>query len=391
MGTSREGHPPSAATNGSPEPREGDLGQLHEVVHDPLCAEPPVGDLSAWVTPVERFFIRSHFPVPQIDVDAWRLVIEGEVERRTMLKFSDLRSLAESSLVATMECAGNSRSAVQPPADGVRWNHGAVGTARWSGVPLGDLLRQAGLKASAREVVFEGADHGREAGVDGELRYAMSVPLEKACDPGTLVALEMNGAPLTPHHGFPARIVVPGWYGMASVKWISRIIVADQPFTGFFKTRPYVFIQEGDPVDRPKRPVTTLRVKSLITWPPSGATLPPGRHVVRGVAWSGEGTIERVEVAAGSIGRSDDSAGWEAATLLEPRAPHAWVRWEATLDLARPGYYVLRARARDDAGHIQPVRTDWNFRGVATNSMHAIPIIVHPGGPAGPPTASDGS
>ncbi|MCI4326695.1 MAG: sulfite oxidase [Thermoplasmata archaeon] len=357
---------------GLSEPSKG----LTVVTKEPYCAETPLPELDTWVTPTERFFVRSHFPVPHLDVESWRLIVDGEVDHPLELSFADLMRERTRTVVTTMECAGNSRSSVYPPAQGVRWHHGALGTARWSGVSLWDVISKAEIRPAAIEAVFEGADHGREPGVPEELSYAMSVPIVKAEHPDTLLAFEMNGEPLTASHGFPVRVIVPGWYGMGSVKWVTRISLIDHSFRGFFRTKPYTFIHEGDDPDVLRKPVTSLQVKSVITWPPEGATVAPGRIVVRGAAWSGEAAISRVEVAVGLPDDSGEGGTWRPATLLGPETPHAWVRWEVPIDLERPGYFVLRCRATDERGDTQPLRAEWNFRGVANNSMHAVPLIV---------------
>jgi DMSO/TMAO reductase YedYZ molybdopterin-dependent catalytic subunit len=353
--------------------------ELDVVVQEPYCAETPLASLNSWITPTPRFFVRSHLPMPRMDVASYRLEVEGEVDRPLTLTYSDLRELPDRTVVATMECAGNSRTRVYPPAEGIPWKHGALGTARWRGVPLAEVLGRAGVRNGATEVVLEGADRGRERGVAGEISYAMSVPIQKARDPDTLLAIEMNGADLEPRHGFPVRAVVPGWYGMASVKWLTRISVIDHPFQGYYRTRPYVFIHEGDDPESSKKPVTSLQVKSLITWPAEDAVLSTGPHIVRGVAWGGSGTIARVELTTRPVDGSEAPPPWTPAVLLEPRARHAWVRWECALRFDAPGYHVIRVRATDDAGTTQPLYAPWNFRGVATNSIHAIPVIVRSG------------
>ena len=350
---------------------------LEPISLDPLCAEPHLADLDSWVTPTDRFFIRGHFPIPQIDRSTWRLSIGGLVGRPCTLRYEDLRQGPTFEQVVTMECAGNSRSAIAPRPRGVRWDHGAVGNARWSGIPLAEVLQHAGGPApGARYVVLEGADHGMEEEVPEEIHYAMSLPLEKALDPGTLIAFEMNGEPLTAAHGFPARAIVPDWYGMASVKWIHRIEVLDHEFEGFFRTGSYVYIPEGEPLEGAKTPVTELQVKSLITWPPEGSRLAAGPHVVRGVAWSGGSPISKVELSTAPPGELANPSSWSEARLLPPRERHAWVRWEWPTLLDRSGYLVLRARATDERGSVQPLHARWNYRGVATNSIHPVTILV---------------
>jgi sulfite oxidase len=363
-----------------PTGEEPEVAGLSVANESPYCAEPPLSALNAWITPTDRFFVRSHFPVPKIDISTWRLVVDGEVDHPLLLSFEDLRALQELEKVVTLECAGNSRSSISPKTKGVRWQNGAVGTARWSGIPLAAVLAKAGVRAGARHVVMEGADHGREPDVAEEINYGMSVPISKATDGQTMLAYEMNGEPLSAAHGFPVRAIVPGWYGMASVKWITRIHVQEPEFDGFFRTGSYVFIAEGDDPHRPKTPVTSQKVKSLVTWPREDAVLPVGEHVVRGVAWAGERSVAKVYVSTDPVDSSNRKAEWREATILEPRAAHAWVRWEYPVAIDRPGYYVVRARAVDDRGDTQPLHAPWNFRGVATNAVHAVAIVVRNGG-----------
>jgi sulfite oxidase len=358
------------------EPDSSTPAGLHVASAEPYCAETPLGSLNSWITPNDRFFVRSHFAVPEVDVASWRLVVDGEVDRPLSLSFEDLRKETVRTVVTTMECAGNSRSSVYPPAQGVRWRHGALGTAQWTGVSLWDVLQKADIRPAAIEAVFEGADRGHEPGVPEELVYAMSVPVVKAEHPDTLLAFAMNGEPLTPAHGYPVRVIVPGWYGMASVKWVTKVSLIDHSFRGYYRTKPYTFIHEGDDPNVLRKPVTSLQVKSVITSPTEGATVPTGRLMVCGAAWSGEAAISRVEVAVGLPEEDGGEATWRPATLLGPTAPHAWVRWEIPLDFDRPGYFVLRTRATDERGDTQPMRADWNFRGVANNSIHAVPLIV---------------
>ncbi|MGI0052895.1 MAG: sulfite oxidase, partial [Thermoplasmata archaeon] len=346
------------------------------VVSDsPACEEAPLGELDAAVPPTDRHFTRSHLPVPSIARKDWRLSVEGRVRRSFLLTYRGLLRLPHRSRVVTMECAGNGRSRIVPAVGGVRWRDGAVGTARWTGVPLRALLDRAGLLPEAREIVLEGADRGREEGFDGEIGFAMSLPVSKARDPDTILAFAMNDEPLRPSHGFPVRVIVPGWYGMASVKWLVRIRAIPGPFDGYYRTKSYVLIEKGDPPDRPPPPVTVLRVKSLITSPGSGARLSPGGHRVRGIAWSGEASIRRVELSATPEGGGPGTLRREAA-LSRPSGAHAWIRWEASVHLAAPGRYRLSARATDRAGNVQPLRTTWNLRGVATNSVHRIDVSV---------------
>ena len=238
------------------------------VSEDPSCTETPLPSLDTWITPVDRFYIRSHFSkLPDLDVSTYRLQVGGAVDSPLSLGYRELQELPSKEVVATLECAGNSRSYVTPPAEGIGFRHGAVGNARWKGVTVSDLPSRAGLLGTAREVLFEGADFGEEEeeGKTLQLGYARSLPIDVALGPDTIVAYQMNGEPLEPAHGYPLRLIVPGWYGMASVKWLARIEVLEDAYQGFFQARRYVYINEGDTESVSWAAVTSLRVKSLIT------------------------------------------------------------------------------------------------------------------------------
>lgn len=351
----------------------GESSPLIQVSEDPLCRESTLLSLDTWVTPTERYFIRNHFSeVPHLDRATWRLVIDGEVRRPLHLSFADMRAMPSTEVVMTMECAGNSRSYVTPPAEGLAFRHGAVSTARWKGLSLNVLLEQAGVKDTAVEVVFEGSDEGREEedGVASDLHYRRSLPLEKARHPETLLGYEMNGQGLTSDHGFPLRLVVPRWYGMASVKWLTRINVLDHPFEGFFQKRRYVMINQGPEHALEREPVTALKVKSLITSPRHGEVIQPGACTMRGFAWSGGGEITRVEVS------TDGGISWQDAALRGESDPNAWRQWEFLWQTPFPGHFICMVRATDSTGTTQPHTITWNFRGYANNSIHTIAIEV---------------
>lgn len=351
----------------------GESSSLIQVSADPLCKESSLSSLNTWITPTERYFVRNHFSdVPHLDRSIWHLVINGEVSRPLHLSFADILAMPSTEVVVTMECAGNSRSYVTPPAEGLAFRHGAVSTARWKGVSLRTVLEQAGVKESAVEVMFEGADAGSEEedGVAFDLNYRRSLPLEKAWHPDTLLAYEMNGQALTADHGFPLRLVVPRWYGMASVKWLTRINVLDHPFDGFFQKRRYVMINQGPENSLERVPVTALQVKSLITSPRHGEVIQPGACPIRGFAWSGAGEIKRVEVS------TDGGISWQEATLLGESDPNAWRQWEFLWQTSSPGHFIFMVRTTDASGNTQPPTITWNFRGYANNSLHTIAIEV---------------
>ena len=344
---------------------------LLPVADDPLCKEASLPSLDSWITPTERYYIRNHFShVPALDLSSWRLEIDGQVDQPLTLAFDDVARLPGRELTLTMECAGNSRSYVTPPAEGLAFRHGAVSTARWKGVSLKAVLEMAGIQEMATSVIFEGADRGEEEedGVAFELRYRRSLPLSMALNDDTLLAYEMNGEPITTHHGFPLRLIVPSWYGMASVKWLTRIHLTDKVFDGFFQQRRYVMINEGREDSLEREPVTLVRVKSLIASPRHGEVIQDPSFTIRGFAWSGEGQIAKVEVS------TDGGRTWAESTLIGEPTQHAWREWELVWQVPSSGHYVLMSRATDSAGNVQPGSIAWNFRGYANNSIHAIAV-----------------
>ena len=340
----------------------------------PEDLEMPLSGFAEYITPVDRFFVRSHVAVPSVDVASWRLQVEGQVAAPLSLTMQDLRGLPSVELVAVLECAGNGRGFYDPAVPGIQWGHGAVGNGRWRGVRLADVLRKAGVKDSAREILFGGADVPLGTMPD----FERSIPLEKALDSHTLLAYEMNGEPLPEKHGFPLRLVVPGWAGDSWIKWVTSIRVLDRPHDGFWMARAY--LHPGKPVAPGTRiapdrmhPVTSLRVKSVIARPGDSDTLLVGTTVpIRGVAWSGDGgPIEAVDVSV------DGGRRWSPATLRrDQRTRFGWRPWEFNWTPSQDAYYTLLARARDAAGNIQPVDQEWNPSGYAWNVVPRLRVNV---------------
>src|SRR5881392_1221731 len=264
----------------------------------PLNLEMPFETVESFVTPTKSFYVRTHFPIPKIDRDAWWLHVEGEVEKPFALNYEELLKLESLTVPVTLECAGNNRHFLEPKVKGVQWELGAVGTAEWTGVPLSVLLHRAVVRPNAREVVFEGVDHGMlddPKSPPGELRYSRSIPLEKA-QRDVLLAYRMNGNDVPPEHGFPVRAIVPGWYAVASVKWLQRIIVTDRPFNGYYQKIDYAFWKRGDG-NAELVPLRELQVKAEIARPKDGESVSPNAKVrVHGAAWSGGAKITKVEV-----------------------------------------------------------------------------------------------
>ncbi|MDY7231259.1 sulfite oxidase [Hyalangium rubrum] len=343
------------------EREEAERQGLVVVKPEPFNAETPTQALALGRTPTPVFYVRSNHAEPELSPDTHRISVEGAVEDAFMLEVAELSQQKRRSLTVTLECAGNGRTSMAPLPEGEPWGQGALGTAIWTGVPLAEVLSRARLRKEAVEVLIEGAD-GK-----GSKRFARALPLSKALHPDTLLALEMNGAPLTRAHGAPVRLVVPGWYGMASVKWVSRIEALTRPFEGYYQRDRYIY----DTADgRKPEPVTRMRVKSLITSPEEGARLTEGPVVVQGMAWSGERRVVQVEVAV------DGGDNWKSATLLEVPRPSAWVRWAFTWENPKPGRHTLRARATDEAGETQPESAQWNRLGYGNNAVQVRVVYV---------------
>jgi DMSO/TMAO reductase YedYZ molybdopterin-dependent catalytic subunit len=324
---------------------------------EPFNAESPLEALSGVVPPGEFHFVRSHFPFPD---HPGTLTIAGSVRRPFALTLDALRDRAASSVAVTLECAGNGRAFLDPPAPGEPWRLGAVGTAEWTGVPLATLLEEAGVEERAVEILFRGADSGSPAGLGRTIAFERSLPLP--VPPDALVAVEMNGRPLPREHGAPFRLIVPGWYGMASVKWLTEIVALAAPFRGFYQTDRYVI----DEV-----PLNEIAPRALIVAPADGSQVPAASTVIRGYAWSGPTAVERVDVS------TDGGASWTAATL-GPVVGRAWRTWELpwTPD---SGPATLLARATNALGNRQPLDQVRNALGYGNNAAQPVTVEVVPG------------
>ena len=322
------------------------------------------------ITPAGLHYLLIHYDIPAVDPAAFRLELGGAVERRLSLSLDDLRRRERVSMPVTFECAGNGRGLLEPRPVSQPWLTEAVGTAEWGGTPLAPLLEEAGLGTSVCELLFSGLDRGVEGDVEQD--YERALPLAEA--DGALLAFEMNGAPLPPQHGFPLRLVVPGWYGMQNVKWLARITALTEPFQGYQNAVGYrLYSADGTPGE----PLTRMLPRSLSVPPgvPEFMTrerrLPPGPVTVSGRAWSGHGAVERVEVSL------DGGRTFADAELDEPLGAAAWrgwrLEWEAVV-----GEHVLSSRATDSAGNVQPLDPRWNLKGYANNAVERIPVRVVP-------------
>jgi DMSO/TMAO reductase YedYZ molybdopterin-dependent catalytic subunit/rhodanese-related sulfurtransferase len=346
-------------------------GSAGLVVHraHPLNCETSIAALIGGVVmPNARFYVRNHFATPRLDPLSWRLEVNGLVDHPLRLRLRDLHNMRSETLVANLKCAGNGRSAFDPPAEGEQWQLGAVSTAEWTGVPLAEILGRAGLTPEAVEIVFRGADQGSAGDAADPIRFERSLPVTGAGHPGSLLAYAMNGEPLPLEHGYPLRLIVPGWYAVASVKWLTEIEAIGSPFTGFFQTRRYVYETERNGTVA-REPVRLQHVRSVITQPSAGQQVTAGALVIRGVAWSGAAPIGTVEVSIGG-------GPWHNARLIGQPHRHSWRWWELLTRIDSPGETTLRARATDLAGRTQPEQPHWNRLGYGGNAVHNVPLLV---------------
>jgi DMSO/TMAO reductase YedYZ molybdopterin-dependent catalytic subunit len=355
--------------------------ESHRVIRPwPVNAEIRPEALWQRVTPTGRFFLRCNFPFPADPGRDARLRLAGAVEETTEWSVSELERLPRRTVVVTTECAGNGRTGFSPTPGGEPWRLGGVSTAEWTGVPLAALLQKARLSAGAIEVLARGRDGDpgtdRDSVSDSEgTAFARSIPLRKAMHPDTLVAFAMNDRAIPEEHGAPLRLIVPGWYGMASVKWLSDLEVLTRPFEGYFQHARYRY----EYADGTATPVTTMRVRSIITDPVNNGRVPPGRLRVRGWAWSGDGPVTKVEIATGG----GDS--WHETELGSPDSSHAWTPWHHDWEPDRPGLHVLRSRATDTSGARQPHEAQWNHHGYGNNGINPVFVEVTSADTSGQP------
>jgi DMSO/TMAO reductase YedYZ molybdopterin-dependent catalytic subunit len=305
------------------------------------------------ITPTDAHFARRHFAVP---VASQRVVVGGAVSEPAAFTVDELRSLELRTQPVTLECAGTGRVGMKPLPPGEPWGRGAVSTAVWTGVPLSTLLPRVGLRDDVVEILVRGGDRGTPSGASSEVAYERALPVGQ----DALLALEMNGEPIPLERGGPIRLIVPGWYGMASVKWVEAIDALTRPFDGWFHTHDYLY-DDG--------PVTTMRVSSRIVAPAGESIRRPGSLRAWGWAWSGHAPIQSVEVSL-------DAGPWQATHVDPPMAANAWARWQATLEVRRAGRHSLRVRAGDAAGNLQPEAPIWNRLGYGNNVVETIVFTI---------------
>ena len=345
-----------------------DAGLVVHRAHPLNCETSIPALLGGVVMPNAHFYVRNHFQIPDLDVHTWRLRVGGLVERPLSLSLHDLHTMRAETLVVTLECAGNGRSRLDPPVPGEKWDLGAVSTAEWTGVPLTEILDRAGIRPRAREVLFRGADGGTLDDVADPIRFERSLKLEDARDGEALLAYAMNGEPLPIQHGYPLRVIMPGWYAVASVKWLTDIELIDAPFAGHYQADTYYYERERDG-GVAREPVSLQHVRALITEPADCGLVDQGECAIRGVAWSGAAPIARVDVSIGG-------GPWQEARLVGTRNRHSWQWWELLTRLDEPGTTTVRARATDLADRTQPELPVWNRLGYGNNSIQEVEVQV---------------
>lgn len=344
--------------------------KLKSLSEDPLVAETPDSALRYSITPNPLYFQRNHFPLPSIsnsNFDDWNITLHGGSEDVSeQIDVKDLKALPRTTLSVTTECAGNNRLDVSPPVSGNQFESGAVSSAYWTGTPLSSVLTKMNINSDIVEILFEGADEGIPEHGHVKQTYQRSLPIDVAFHPDTILAYEMNGEKIPFEHGAPVRLIVPGWYGMASVKWVRKITALRTNFAGYFQTYKYV----AKYPDGRSRFVTRMKLKSMITYPAIGKISASETIQLKGFAWSGESRIKNVEVS------TDSGYTWKSASLSESNSRYLWSQWHFDWDSPLKGHHTIVCRATDSLGNLQPMQSEWNEFGYEVNSANSICIEI---------------
>ncbi|SDY91565.1 Mo-co oxidoreductase dimerisation domain-containing protein [Evansella caseinilytica] len=338
----------------------------------PENQEAPVHFLQNRVTPTDYFFKRNHFAYPQWTTSLFSLIIYGEVHVPLAVAYRQLLFMQVKTLAVVLECAGNQRAFYAPKTYGEQWTNGAVSFGCWTGVPLRDVLQLCGLTAGAKEVVFEGHDVGKHLPSGKQTAYKRSLSLKQALHPDVLIAWQLNGQPLPFAHGGPLRLIVPHWYAMASVKWLKSIAIISGEFQGPFQTEDYVYYPATDSGQQPF-PVTTINVNSVIQWPLDFAELKKGVHIIRGIAWTGQGVVTNVELSF------NQGKSWTSATLsgfADKPDGYSWKTWSFSWRAEQTGEYTILSRAHDSHGRQQPQEAFWNRKGYGYNAVNKVRVNI---------------
>lgn len=337
---------------------------------DPENQGAPIHFLNEWITPEQFFFLRNHYDYPPITPASFTLPFYGSLRNPGFFHYQQLLQMPFKTIVFPLECSGNKRKYFEPETFGTQWDDGAISQGVWTGVPLRNLLTMVGVKHSATEVVFEGYDYGKIAGLEGEHSFTRSLPIEVALHPDTLIAYALNQEPISYKHGYPLRLIVPKWYAMASVKWLKKITVIDHPFEGPYQKLDYHYFPNENN-DEDGVPVTTMRVNSIIQQPLPQSRLDAGIHNIYGIAWTGEGKIQKVDISF------DEGQSWEKTMLKQdPNQLYSWTFWSYKWSASKKGQYTILVRATDTTGREQPIKVKWNRLGYGYNAISTINIEI---------------
>ncbi|MBM4761975.1 sulfite oxidase [Bacillus sp. B15-48] len=338
----------------------------------PENQESPISFLNKWKTPLHYFYRRNHFTYPVLTPQNFWLQITGDAAKPRYFHYNELLTMPSKSIIVPIECAGNKRAHFSPKTYGEQWQDGAISQGKWTGVPLKRLLEQVEISKETKEVVFEGADAGKKTGEENVVPYKRSLPIEVALHPDTIIAYHYNNQPLNFRHGYPFRLIIPNWYGMASVKWLKSIQAIKRPFKGPFQTEDYIYYPyKNEDNDEDQFPVTILNVNSTIQQPIDRSILNTGTHQIIGIAWTGKGKIAEVQLSF------DKGIKWETATLSShPSEPYSWTKWSLTWTIEKQGEYTVYSRAKDSTGRIQPLTPFWNRKGYGYNAISKIKVKV---------------
>lgn len=342
---------------------------LHTHKLSPENQETPISFIAGHHVPARLFYLRSHFAYPSLSASAYWLPINGWVKTPMVFSLQHFMVMPSKRLNVLLECAGDKRSFFEPKVFGEQWEKGAISQGYWKGVSLKTLLQYTGVLKGAAEVVVEGYDFGEREDTNQIVHYARSLPIEKALHEDTIIAYEYNGRPIPFKHGFPLRLIVPEWYGMASVKWIKQITVIAEPFEGPFQSIDYVYYPH--PIsDNGASPVTIMNVNSTIQQPLNMEILHEGTHIIKGIAWTGEGTIQKVEVSL------DDGVTWEKAHINPPMNRYSWISWSYEWKANKKGEYTILSRASDSKGRTQLLKAFWNRKGYGYNAADKVAVKI---------------
>ncbi|WP_141604047.1 sulfite oxidase [Terrilactibacillus laevilacticus] len=336
----------------------------------PENQETPIQFIKTDDTDNKLFYRRNHFSYPPLSYSNYWLPINGIVSTPILLSMQDILHLPSKTIQVVLECSGDKRNLFEPKVFGVQWGKGAISQGYWKGVPLRTLLELSGIREGAKEIVVEGYDFGERTDINKVFSYARSLPIEKAIHPDTIIAYEYNNQPIPFKHGYPLRLIVPQWYAMASVKWIKQIRVIDFNFTGPFQTIDYVYYPNKEN-NKDAFPVTTINVNSTIQKPLDMEILNTGKHLIKGIAWTGNGFITKLEISV------DGGSTWLNAKLEPTKdSSYGWQSWSYEWTISKKGEYMIVSKATDSYGRIQPTIPFWNKKGYGYNAIDKIKVKV---------------